>query len=41
MVCSFQVSSIPPLLARASLLVFMKFSSSASMTRSVTVDLTT
>jgi MFS transporter, AAHS family, 4-hydroxybenzoate transporter len=36
----FQVSSIVPLLACASLLVFMKFSSPASMTRSATVDAT-
>jgi len=36
----FQVSSIAPLLACACLLVFMKFSSSATMTRSVTVDVT-
>ncbi|SHG61736.1 MFS transporter, AAHS family, 4-hydroxybenzoate transporter [Bradyrhizobium erythrophlei] len=36
----FQVSSIAPLLACACLLVFMKFSSSAMMTRSVTVDVT-
>ena len=36
----FQVSSIAPLLACASLLVFMKLSSSASMTRSVPVDAT-
>jgi AAHS family 4-hydroxybenzoate transporter-like MFS transporter len=36
----FQVSSIAPLLACACLLVFMKFSSSATMTRSVTVAVT-
>jgi AAHS family 4-hydroxybenzoate transporter-like MFS transporter len=36
----FQVSSIAPLLACVSLLVFMKFSAPASMTRSVTVDVT-
>jgi AAHS family 4-hydroxybenzoate transporter-like MFS transporter len=36
----FQVSSIAPLLACVCLLVFMKFSSSATMTRSVTVDVT-
>ena len=36
----FQVSSIAPLLACVSLLVFMKFSSSPSMTRPVTVNVT-
>jgi hypothetical protein len=36
----FQVSSIAPLLACVSLLVFVKFSAPASMTRSVTVDVT-
>jgi AAHS family 4-hydroxybenzoate transporter-like MFS transporter len=36
----FQVSSIAPLLACASLLVFMNLSSSASIGRSVTVDVT-
>jgi AAHS family 4-hydroxybenzoate transporter-like MFS transporter len=36
----FQVSTIAPLLACASLLVFMKFSASGSTTRSVTVDVT-
>jgi AAHS family 4-hydroxybenzoate transporter-like MFS transporter len=36
----FQVSSVAPLLACVSLLVFMKFSSSPSMTRPVTVNVT-